>query len=228
MKKIIVPILICVFTNFLNAQVLQEKNTAYKLVNGQIIKNDLTNSYEGTSYISEFFLDAKIFANEKSYEAKLRYNAYLDEMEIEEGISKYYLKKDNNMIITFYDQNETYQLLNYTLKDKQINGYLKLLLKNKYSLLKREKIELVDANTNTGAFKTENYNDYDKKYSRVKDMYFIKDGDSFHVFPNQIKKLKELFKTVPDLDKYYKNNNLDLNLEKDKITILNYINKQLN
>jgi len=207
-----------------NGQVLHEKNTAYKLVNGQIIKNDLSRSYSGSLYLVEDFRNAKIITNNNNYDAQLRYNAYLDEMEIKENDQNYFLNKNNELLINFYNTNDNYQLLNYTFKEQNINGYLKILLNNKYSLLKREKIELIDANTNTGAFKTENYNEYEKKYSKVKDQYFIKEADNIYSFPNKINKLKEIFKNIPDLDKFIKKNNFNLNLEKDMITILIYIN----
>ena len=122
----------------------------------------------GTSYINEEFLPAKISNNEIFN--LIRYNAYLDEMEVEIGGKAFYLPKTTIYSINFVGSNKEYLIANYNESGIEKRGFFVLLTSgDNVTLLKQEKIKLYEEVPAKLGF-----TQYEPpKLGRLKDKYFI-------------------------------------------------------
>ena len=175
----------------------------------------------GSSYIDEDFRPAKVSNSEAIY--LIRYNAYLDEMEIEISGKAYYLPKSNNYIVTFEEVNKVYQLSNYDEKGTQKKGFFVVLVDgNKASLLVKEKIKLYDeVPTKLGFTKYE-----PPTLKRIKNEFYIDFKDEIIIkSPTNKKNFSNLFLTKSkEIELYIKKNKLNIKNESDLIQIFNYYN----
>ncbi|NML69402.1 hypothetical protein HHL23_06290 [Chryseobacterium sp. RP-3-3] len=153
----------------------------------------------------------------------LRYNAYEDEMEFKKGEELFYANKADNVKIQFPELNKTYESLTYTYDGKTKSGYLVLLLDNpKFSLYKREKMELLKGEKSPNAY-SKDANDY---YAKEKDIYLISRDKKFSKFPKNTSEAAELFSIdKKELESFVKSNKINLNREPDMTKLVEFINK---
>ncbi|WP_223558173.1 hypothetical protein [Chryseobacterium lathyri] len=152
----------------------------------------------------------------------LRYNAFSDEMEFLNGKDTYSANKENGQIIKFVD-GKVYECLNYNLEGKDKFGYLVQLVNNpeKYSLYKREKIELLKGEKSPNGI-TKDRNDY---YAKEKDVYIIKKNGSF---TKMAKNKKDLLSDFPiksdEVETFIKEKQVNFKSEADLIKLVTYMN----
>lgn len=152
----------------------------------------------------------------------LRYNAFSDEMEFRNGKDIYSANKENGQIIKF-DNGKVYECLNYNFEGKDKSGYLVLLVNNpeKYSLYKREKVELLKGEKSPNGI-TKDRNDY---YAKEKDAYIIRKNGTF---TRMAKNKKELLNDFPvksdEVEKFIKEKQINFKSDADLIKLVTYMN----
>ncbi|WP_343611837.1 hypothetical protein [Chryseobacterium oranimense] len=153
----------------------------------------------------------------------LRYNAYEDEMEFKRGDELFYANKEDNVKIQFPELGKTYESLTYTYDGNTKSGYLVLLVDSpKFSLYKREKMELLKGEKSTNSF-TKDANDY---YAKEKDLFLIAKDKKFFKFPKNSADAAAIFSVdKKDLDNFVKSNKINFNKESDMIKLVEFINK---
>lgn len=182
----------------------------------------------------EYVIDGNPYINSKNFEQvtiegyskniqNLRYNGYEDEMEFEDGGQVYYANKEDGLKIEFKDFKKTYQILNYSYDSKNRFGYLVLLVENpKYSLYKREKVELLKGEKSPNAY-SKDANDY---YAKERDLYLVKKEAEFFKFPKNSKEFIARFAVdQSEFEKFVKTNKLSFSKEDDMIKMVNFLNK---
>ena len=173
----------------------------------------------GSIYINEDFLPAKLSNSQDQY--LMRYNAYLDEMEVEKNGNAYHLSKNLNYSINFEGINKTYQVYNYLEKKETVPGFFVVLYSgDNISLLIKEKIKFFEeVKPKTG---------YDKyvppTLKRVSDEFYI--GYKNRVakeLPSKKKDILDLFESKGSaIESYAKINNLGFKNREDLIQIFKY------
>jgi len=176
----------------------------------------------GSSYINKTFSNAQI-SNQKTVYS-MRYNAYLDKMEVELNGQAYYLPMSSNYSITFKDLNKTYQVLDFKNKDIESKGFFVVLFAGEnISLFIKEKIKLnKEVPAKLGFTKYE-----PPTLSRSKDkIYFIlKDNLEATILPKKKKDILKLFSNNAKLvQKYAKENKLSFKNKNDLVLIFKYYN----
>lgn len=154
---------------------------------------------------------------------ELRYNAYSDEMEFMSDNEVYAVDKEPGMLVNFKNLNKTYICLNYNFGFGNRFGYLLLLVSNpsKYSLYKREKVELLKGEKSPNGI-TKDRNDY---YSKEKDLYLLGYNGDFRKIDANRKNLIEAFGAKSnEVKNYLEANKLNLKKEVDLIKLVSYIN----
>lgn len=177
---------------------------------------------DGTPYINGNDFTKVIIEGYSKNVQNLRYNAYDDEMEFKEGEDVYFTNKEEGLKIDFPALKKTYQCLNYSYDNKNRFGYLVLLVDNpKYSLFKREKIELLKGEKSPNAY-SKDANDY---YAKEKDVYLIKKDNTFSKLPkNQKEFINDFSLNKTEFDKFIKDNKLNFSKEEDLKKIITYFN----
>ncbi|WP_245985459.1 hypothetical protein [Epilithonimonas hominis] len=154
----------------------------------------------------------------------LRYNAYDDEMEFQENATTYFTNKEENLKINFPTLKKIYKTVNYSIDGKSKFGYLVLLLDNpKYSLYKREKVELLKGEKSPSAY-GKDANDY---YSKQKDIYLIEKDKKFIKFPKNKKEFLDEFNFLSkdEFENYLKINNINFSKEDSLIKLIQFLNQ---
>lgn len=181
----------------------------------------------GSVYIQKIYMPARLSLMDGTKIFKLKYNAYNDEIEIEnEGQEANALNKNiDNLIITFVGDDKTYEAIDYIDDEGNTSrGYFVHVngANTKHQLLIKETIKFTDRKP----AKTS----YDKtkpaEFKRLSDTYFVTNGDNPAVeFP---KKKKDLAKIFPDkydnISNFMKENRIKTSREEDLIRLMNYIN----
>jgi len=177
---------------------------------------------DGTPYINGNDFTKVIIEGYSKNVQNLRYNAYDDEMEFKEGEDVYFTNKEDGLKIDFPALKKTYQCLNYSYDNKSRFGYLVLLVDNpKYSLFKKEKVELLKGEKSPNAY-SKDANDY---YAKEKDVYLIKKDNTFSKLPkNQKEFINDFSLNKTEFDKFIKNNKLNFYKEEDLKKIITYLN----
>lgn len=181
-----------------------------------------TETRDGSPYFNgDTFKKASIYGYSKDI-PDLRYNAFSDEMEFYNGKDIYSANKENGQIIKFND-GKIYECLNYNLDGKDKLGYLVQLVSNpeKYSLYKREKIELLKGEKSNNGI-TKDRNDY---YAKEKDVYIIqKNGVFTKIAKNKKEFLNDFMFKKNELNEFIKEKQINLKLESDLIKLIVYMN----
>lgn len=231
MNKILTVILIATFViNNVNGQ------NAYSPVPEEGIVNFVTSNTEiepskakGTPYLNEDFVHGEVIVDDKVKEVgKMRYNAYRNEVEILDNISKdsYYslLKRayikveidgKNYSIYTYVDSNESIKTSYFTDLNK---GALKLLFKPE-ALLKQARSP------------STSYEKYVPPTYVWNSSYYMLDEKNANA-ENHAVKVRLTKKSILDftgdrkeqMKEYVKENKLNLRQEKDVISFLDYYN----
>ena len=144
-------------------------------------------------------------------------------MEFEDAGEILYANKEEGLKINFKNLKKTYTILNYAFDSKRKFGYLVQLVENaKYSLYKRERVELLTGEKSPSAY-GKDANDY---YAKERDLYLIKKNFEFFKFPRSSKEFIAKFSlNKQDFENYLKRNKLNFSNEEDMIKLIDLINE---
>lgn len=188
---------------------------------GRVHKED--RKIDGSPYVNGDKFEKVTIKDYSKNVQDLRYNAYQDEMEFKMGEELYNANKTEGLKIQFPTLKKTYESLTYSYDSKTKSGYLVLLVDNpKFSLYKREKMELMGGTKSNNGF-TKDANDY---YEKDKDLYLIAKDKKFSKFPKNSADAATIFSVdKKDLDDFVKSNKINFNKEPDMIKLVEYVNK---
>ncbi len=188
---------------------------------GRVHKED--RKIDGSPYVNGDKFEKVTIKDYSKNVQDLRYNAYQDEMEFKMGEELYNANKTEGLRIQFPTLKKTYESLTYSYDNKTKSGYLVLLVDNpKFSLYKREKMELMGGTKSNNGF-TKDANDY---YEKDKDLYLIAKDKKFSKFPKNSADAATIFSVdKKDLDNFVKSNKINFNKEPDMIKLVEYVNK---
>ena len=188
---------------------------------GRVHKED--RKIDGSPYINGDQFQKVIIKDYSKNVQDLRYNAYQDEMEFKIGEELYNANKTEGLRVQFPTLKKTYESLTYSYDGKTKSGFLVLLVDNpKFSLYKREKMELMGGTKSNNGF-TKDANDY---YEKDKDLYLIGKDKKFSKFPKNSADAAAIFSVdKKDLDNFVKSNKINFNKEPDMIKLVEFINK---
>lgn len=178
---------------------------------------------DGTPYVDgKDFKKVQISGYSKNVQS-LRYNAFEDEMEFELDGQTYFANQQDNLKIFFPQLNKTYKNFTYNLEGKSKSGYLILIReKPKYSLYKREKMELLKGEKSPNAY-SKDANDY---YAKEKDLYLISVGDQLMKIPKNLNDISEVLAIDKNkLTDFSKKNKININKETDLIKLIDFLNE---
>jgi len=186
-----------------------------------IIPDDTPATVSGTMYYDESFGQARI--DEDAEVIFLRYNAFKDEMEFKQGADTYYLIKDDNTRVDFFNNKKLYQYLKYVDVDKtEKRGFLLEIVGGEKSLYKSEKIILIPERPTTTGYEISK----PAEYKKIKENYYIKIREITTPFP---KNKKELLKMFPnkntEISDFLKKNKPSFSKETDLIELTKFLNK---
>ncbi len=175
----------------------------------------------GIPYINKTFTLGNINGVEES--VLIKYNAHLDEIELNNGDDKVFiLPKDQEFNTITLKTGTIYKFVEYNNDDKKTKGYLvERFSQNDVSLLKREKIILIPEKQPVNG-----YGAYaPPKYERSDDEYFLQLKDKKVIaFPKNKKKVIEIFPSKKtEIEDYFKSNKLSFKEEADMIRITQFI-----
>ncbi|AZA66797.1 hypothetical protein EG345_20465 [Chryseobacterium carnipullorum] len=188
---------------------------------GRVTKED--RRIDGSPYVNGDKFEKVIIKDYSKNVQDLRYNAYRDEMEFKLGDELYNANKTEGLKVQFLSLKKTYESVTYSYDGKTKSGYLVLLVdKPKFSLYKREKMELMGGTRSNNGF-TKDANDY---YERDKDLYLIAKDKKFLKFPKNTSEASEVFSIdKKELESFVKSNKINFNKEPDMIKLVEFINK---
>ncbi|HFK5571591.1 MULTISPECIES: hypothetical protein [Elizabethkingia] len=177
---------------------------------------------DGDPYVNgKDYLPVSISGYSKNVQ-HLRYNAYEDEMEFNKDNVNYYSDRLNDVIINFPTLNKKYEALHYILDEKAKYGYLVVLAEGpKYSLFKKETVELMKGEKGSNAF-VKDANDY---YAKAKDVYLLKKGNQFFKLSKNGKDVLKLVDNKPEIEGFIKSNKINFSKESDLIKFINFVNQ---
>lgn len=176
---------------------------------------------EGTQYITEEFLPAKLMNNDEIY--SVRFNAYQDEMEIKRNGQDYSLPKTFDYSITFLNDQKIYRVFEYRNNNVPTKGFFIVVYSNdKVSLLVKEKIVLMDeVNPKTGY---EKYKPPTLKREKDK-LYIAYKNNTTTELPTKKKDFYNLFSSKSkEVEAFISDNNLNIKDTEDLIQIFEYYN----
>lgn len=181
---------------------------------------------EGTPYINEDYLPAKISASEDNL-FYVRYNAVADEFEVKGENNKAYAlnKYRRDIVVQLVGIKKTYQVIGYLDKNQNENfGYFVIVNSqdSNVKLLKKEKVFFIDEKIATTSYDTPK----PATYKRANDEYYIKIGDNNAIeLSNKKKDIAELFPGKEQaILKFIKTNKINTKKEDDFIKLIDYIN----
>jgi len=173
----------------------------------------------GSSYIDKIFHAAKISVDSTIY--SIRFDAYQDEMEIEKGDHKFYLRKDFNYTTTFLGTNKVYQVYDYEDSDQVRTGFFVVLVNgDRVSLLIKERIKFFEE-----VVARSGYDKYQPPtLKRVKDKLYIgyKNNETEELPKKKNEILKLFSNKSKNIESFAKENKLGFKNKKDLIKIFTY------
>jgi len=179
-------------------------------------KNSIPSNVQGSPYFNEEFLWGTVFIKEEKYNADLRYNAYLDEVQAKsKGQIIALLKRD---YVRAEIGNQFYVIVDYMNNGAKKQGYFVELNKGKTRLLKQQRKKFVEGRKAESTYKS----DTPAKFIDQED-YFLKIGDQPAV---KVKlKKKELLAHLgkeKEMQQYIADNGFKLKKVSEVIQLLNY------
>ncbi|NRA93627.1 MAG: hypothetical protein HRU26_13270 [Psychroserpens sp.] len=199
------------------------------LVDGIISTTPVTlnENVDGTPYVNEEYLPAKISASEDNT-FYVRYNAMRDEFEVKGANNQAYSlnRYRRDIVVEIIPLEKKYQVFGFLDDDENENfGYFVYLTdgNQKNVLFKKEKVTFINEKFA--------YTSYDTarpaRYKRWDDKFFIRVNDErlLQEIPYSKKSFAKLFPDhTSDILDFMKSNKLKLRKEEDLKQILNYIN----
>lgn len=186
-----------------------------------INKNEAEDVTIGKPYINEEFMESVVLDFE--HPLSLRYNAYTDEMEFEHEGKLYALKKEDYPVVYLGIQKLKYEYLPYAKGRENLSGFLRVLEEgDNYKLYKKEEVSYTPYRKAASSYEK----DSPAQYKREKDKFFIKIGDSSIVeMPTNRNRFSKLFGSKEnEINKFIKDNRINLDSEADLIRTIKYAN----
>ncbi|HNP32465.1 MAG TPA: hypothetical protein PKN96_04185 [Flavobacterium sp.] len=180
-------------------------------------------STQGSPYLNKAFLHAKV--GDLIQNALMRYDAANDQFEFITATNDTLILNKTGALgdISFSIPKATYQLVNYTERDgKKTTGYLvKLYEKNNFTLYKRQKVKYYPATAAKSSYDTAS----PARFDPMRDTFFLKRGEGEIIeLPSGKKGILKLFpEKKDDLEAFIKQNDLDLEKERDVIMLIDFL-----
>ncbi|AWA29552.1 hypothetical protein HYN48_05315 [Flavobacterium magnum] len=176
----------------------------------------------GTPYVLPNFVLAQI-SNVKET-ILVKYNAYSDEMEIDNGDGKIFLlpKQDDFNTVTL-KTGTVYRLVDYKNSENvSAKGYMvEKTTVNGVTLLKKEKVTLIPEKQPMNGYGSYTPPRYDKQ---SEEYYLMLKNNSVVSFPKNKKKLQELFpEQAEKINTYLKENDLSFKKENDMVKLTEFL-----
>ncbi|GFZ90225.1 hypothetical protein GCM10011531_22260 [Aquaticitalea lipolytica] len=229
MKKLLLIFTLSLFTFSSGAQELISGQLSGGSASGGLISTTpvVENSQiEGSPYVNEEFLPAKISASEDNI-FYVRYNALKDEFEVKGANNVAYAlnKYRRDIVVELISNNKTYQVYGYLDKNENENfGYF-VNLSNPNSnikLLKKENITFVKEKVAVTSYDSSQ----PARYKRGSDAYYVKINDNNAVLLSTNK--KDVSKLFPGNEKkvldFIKKEKLKLKKEDDMNKLIQFTN----
>ncbi|MEZ4803305.1 MAG: hypothetical protein R2797_11080 [Gelidibacter sp.] len=187
----------------------------------------LNETVEGSPYINDEFLPAKISASEDNV-FYVRYNAIADQFEVKGENNKAYAlnKYRRDIVVQLVGVKKTYQVFGYLDENDNENfGYF-VIINGKDSnvkLLKKEKKFFIGEKVATTSYDTPK----PATYKRANDEYYIKVGEDAAIeMPTNKKDIAKLFpKQEKNILSFIKENKIKTKKEEDLNMLMEYINQ---
>lgn len=187
-------------------------------------KSDRT--IQGSPYVQSTFLPARVSAKSEQI-FNLRYNAVLDEMEIEsDNANNSTISKNvSGLTVTFLKGNKTYKSMTYfNEKDESVNGFLVQVTNANASvkLFLKERIKFVDRKPAKSSYQDA----VPAKFDRLNDEYYLaKDNEIAKPLSSNKKDIAALFPDhKSEILKYISSEKLNVKKNDDLIKLIAYIN----
>jgi len=232
MKTIVNLSLICLLSNFLNAQLDQSRSSIVStgtnihlpsdyLRNNLLGNNNLPKNTKGSPYLYETFLPSKVIINDSTtYNAMLRYNAYNDEIEMkkDEKVTALFKRPYIEAIIN----NSHYKILEYKSEaDKNKTGYFVALTPLGKHQFYRKDIKVFKEGKKAASTYSK---DVPPSFENMVNYYVVLENST----QTRLLKLKKknLLSLLGDeeLPSFMKKEKIDLKNEKDLIKLFQYYN----
>ncbi len=219
MLRIALPLLAVLSLSNLHAQRNRlDLPTAY-IRNESMGNNQLPPDVEGSPYYDENFRRGRIQIGDTAYAAMLRYNAYTDQIEMNEmGQVRELLKRD---YISAEIGEDRYAIRSYQEQAGVKQGYFLILAEGKADLLLRRTKDLMGAREAATPYGK----DQPARFNDLSNFYLATNGEPAQRIRLRKKDLKEhLSEDWGALETYEKKNGLDLKTEQGVIQLLSYYN----
>jgi hypothetical protein len=240
MRSLLKTSCVCAFVMlFTTTAFSQRQNSNNQQIGGNILHNNITSPLEytkesqnifdiaeGSQFYDIEFKEAKISTSETLY--KVRYNAFLDEMEIMQANEIACINKNlQKHKISFPEDNLEYKILEADNRNKKrVHGYFEVLLENnKVSLYKKNQKKLA-IGLNRAPYMTPAPEKI-VEFQDEKTAFYIELNNSGNAIklPRKRKAVIRLFKGKEDLvKKFIKENNIKVTKEDDLKKLISYVN----
>ena len=183
-------------------------------------RNNVPEDVQGTPYWDTEFASGTVsIYGKESYTARLRYNAFSDEIEMEtNGALSALLKRD---YIRARIGSENYQIEKYKEKNQSRSGYLIPLNEGANRLLLRRTIRFRE-----GKSAESSYDDpLPPRFERSESYYLSKDSDPASPIRLRKKDVLEAFDNDRELQEFVKKNKLKLKSVTEVIQAVDFMNK---
>lgn len=220
MKKLVLSIVTCtlLFTGFSYAQTSINLPSDY-LQNNSSGKNVIPDNVQGSPYYLDTFSYGKVYVNnDNPYSTSLRYNAYSDEIEMQDQgktislLKRKYIKAEIN--------GKQFAIKEYLLNNNKREGYFVTLNEGNTSLLLRQTKTLLEAEKADSSYKA------DKPARFVDKTAYYLSVDNAPAVAVRLKK-KDILKKLShkkEVEQYIADNSLKLKKEAEIVQLLAYYN----
>lgn len=191
---------------------LEEEDAAFGLTKGV---------YEGIkaqAYINENFIAGTIYKDNQiiQQDVPMRYNAFSDQIEMENNNSVSALIKDPDLIVKILNNVYVLVPLNGSNED---GGYFNLVMDGEhYDLYKKTKATFIQPYY----AKTSYESDRDPRFDKVKNYYLVSNGKFYEIPNRESQIMKVMDDKKKEVKSFMKKNTLDLDEEKDLAKIIKY------
>ncbi len=186
--------------------------------------NNTTKVIEDENTLGSRFIDGfqlgKIIGYQKDY--LLRYDGFSDQMEIENSEGTIGIINKETINEVNFNNGSTYRIYRYTIGEKNITGYLKVIYSgSELTLLKKEVIKYVFEKRAESSY----HSDVPAAYKKADEVYFIA-GHNGAI--NSFSKKREFLRLFPAkrevLEKFIKTNNVKFSKEDLLVKLVQHVN----
>jgi len=195
-------------------------------VRSSLLNKDVPSvQYKGSPYLNKEFVLGKIIVdNSKSFEMKLRYNAYADVFELQNNNQINTLIKSSNTKV--FLEKKLFEIYEYLDKSSKKEGYFENLnINDEVILLKRSRKKFTDVVKSQSGYAE----DKPAKFT-LEIVYYIKRDKFLPAIEIKLNK-KSILKALNDKEKslknYIKKHKLKLKKERDVVQLFEYYNKHI-